>query len=87
MLPPTRALAEDAAETERCLGQAAALATELEDGDDRHPWLYWMSSADMQCKRAVSLGFLATAWGRSTLRTWPRCTSEPVTWDRRALWR
>jgi transcriptional regulator with XRE-family HTH domain len=54
------ALAADAAAAERCLGQAAELATELEDHDDKHPWLYWMSPADMQCKRGVSLGFLAS---------------------------
>jgi transcriptional regulator with XRE-family HTH domain len=53
------ALAGDVAAAERCLGQAAELATVLGDHDDRHPWLHWMSSADMRCKRGVSFGFLA----------------------------
>jgi transcriptional regulator with XRE-family HTH domain len=64
------ALAGDAAAAERCLGRAAELATRLtgtralgssrwEARHDRHPWLYWMSPTDMQCKRGVSLGFLA----------------------------
>lgn len=53
------ALAGDVAAAERCLGQAAELATGLGDHDDRHPWLHWMSPTDMQCKRGVSFGFLA----------------------------
>jgi hypothetical protein len=54
------ALAGDPAAVDRCLGQAADLATGLEGRDDKHPWLYWMSPADMQCKRGISLGFLAS---------------------------
>jgi hypothetical protein len=54
------ALAGDSAAVDRCLGQAAELATGLEGHDDKHPWLYWMSRADMQCKRGISLGFLAS---------------------------
>jgi transcriptional regulator with XRE-family HTH domain len=53
------ALARDTAAAERCLGQAAELTTGLSDHDSRHPWLHWMSPADMHCKRGVSLGFLA----------------------------
>jgi hypothetical protein len=54
------ALAGDAVAATRCLDRAAELATGLEGRDDRHPWLYWMSPTDMQCKRGVSLGFLAS---------------------------
>jgi transcriptional regulator with XRE-family HTH domain len=54
------ALAGDAPAVERCLGRAAELATELEDRDEKHPWLYWMSPADVRCKSGVSLGFLAS---------------------------
>jgi len=53
------ALAGDVAAAERCLGEAAELATGLSDHDDRHPWLHWMSPTDMRCKRGVSFGFLA----------------------------
>jgi transcriptional regulator with XRE-family HTH domain len=54
------ALAGDASAAERCLGEAAELSTQLGAAPGgRHPWLYWMSPADMRCKRGVSLGFLA----------------------------
>ena len=63
------AMAGDAAAAERCLGDAAELAAMLPPSSrartrwtcrhDRHPWLYWLSSTDMHCKRGVSFGYLA----------------------------
>lgn len=53
------ALAGDGAAAERCIGAAAEIGEDLGAGDSRHPWLHWMSAADMRCKRGVSLGFLA----------------------------